>query len=49
MLAIKGGEPLNRKVFKEFSSIGEEEKQAVCEVLDSKVLSGFLGSPSPRF
>jgi dTDP-4-amino-4,6-dideoxygalactose transaminase/predicted dehydrogenase len=49
MLAIKGGTPTNTKNFQWKSSLGEEEKRAVAEVMDSKVLSGFFGSPGSGF
>jgi dTDP-4-amino-4,6-dideoxygalactose transaminase len=48
-LAIKGGTPLRRTPFPAYVTIGEEEKKAVMEVLDSKVLSDFLGVWSPKF
>lgn len=48
-LALLGGEPLNTRRFEWNSSIGEEEKRAVMEVLDSRVLSDFYGSPGDRF
>jgi dTDP-4-amino-4,6-dideoxygalactose transaminase len=48
-LALLGGEPITRKPFGPLSTIGQEEKQAVMEVLDSGVLSGFLASPGEGF
>ncbi len=48
-LAIKGGSPLRRTPFPTYVTIGEEEKKAVMAVLDSKVLSDFLGTWSPQF
>lgn len=48
-LAIFGGEPVRREPFPPYRTIGEEEKQAVLEVLDSGVLSQFLGAWSPDF
>jgi len=43
-LAIKGGKPVRTKLFPAQRLIGSEEKKAVMEVLDSGVLSRFLGS-----
>jgi perosamine synthetase len=48
-LAILGGEPVRKTQFPAYRTIGEEEKQAVMEVLDSGVLSQFLGTWSPDF
>src|SRR5262249_42882583 len=48
-LAIHGGTPVRSKPFPEYRTIGQEEKRAVSEVLDSGILSGFLGSWTPEF
>jgi dTDP-4-amino-4,6-dideoxygalactose transaminase len=48
-LAIHGGPPVRSKPFPEYRTIGQEEKRAVSEVLDSGILSGFLGSWTPEF
>ncbi|MFA4876147.1 MAG: DegT/DnrJ/EryC1/StrS family aminotransferase [Methanoregula sp.] len=48
-LAINGGEPVRKTPFPEYVTIGEEEKRAVNEVLDSTVLSKYLGTWSPDF
>jgi len=48
-LAIFGGEPVRREPFLRYNTIGEEEKQAVLDVLDSGVLSQFLGAWMPDF
>jgi perosamine synthetase len=48
-LAINGGEPVRKAPFPEYVTIGEEEKRGVMEVLDSTVLSNFLGTWSPEF
>jgi perosamine synthetase len=48
-LAIHGGEPIRKHPFPAYNTIGEEEKRAVMEVLDSAVLSKFLGTWSPEF
>ena len=48
-LAINGGPPVRTAPYPRYVTIGEEEKKAVLEVLDSAVLSGFLGSNSPEF
>lgn len=55
-LAVLGGDPVNDTAWPDSNTIGEEEKRAVMDVLDSGVLSGFraaagedfLGGPSVR-
>ncbi len=49
ILAINGGKPVRTKPFPLYVTIGDEEKRAVMEVLDSTVLSKFLGTWSPEF
>ena len=48
-LAINGGVPVRTQPFPTYRTIGEEEKTAVMEVLDSGILSKFLGTWSPDF
>ena len=48
-LAIRGGKPLRTRPYPNYNSIGEEEKRAVIEVMESGVLSGYLGTWSPQF
>ena len=48
-LAINGGKPIRQAPFPVYRTIGAEEKQAVMEVLDSGVLSQFLGAWSSDF
>lgn len=48
-LALMGGTPIRTAPFPPYVTIGEEEKRAVAEVLDSGELSGFLGTWSPQF
>jgi perosamine synthetase len=48
-LAIHGGKPIRQKPFAVYNTIGEEEKRAVMEVLDSGMLSKYLGTWSPEF
>lgn len=48
-LAINGGEPVRKTPFPEYITIGDEEKQAAIEVLDSTVLSKYLGTWSRDF
>lgn len=49
-LAIHGGQPINTKqLVWDHDSIGEEERDAVLEVLDSKMLSEFQGVHGPKF
>ena len=47
--ALLGGEPVTRKEFPAYNTIGPDEKREVMQVLDSGVLSAFLGSPEPGF
>lgn len=42
-LAIFGGEPVRKKLFPAYKFIGEEEKQGVVRVMESGVLSRYLG------
>ena len=49
VLAINGGQPVRERPFPPYNIIGAEEKKAVMEVLDSNVLSKFLGTWSPDF
>jgi dTDP-4-amino-4,6-dideoxygalactose transaminase len=48
-LAIHGGTPVRRRPFPSYRTIGEEERRAVLEVLDSGVLSQFVGVWGPDF
>jgi dTDP-4-amino-4,6-dideoxygalactose transaminase len=48
-LALLGGTPVRKHPFPDYVTIGVEEKRAVMEVLDSTVLSRFLGTWSPDF
>ena len=48
-LAILGGTPVIESPLPAYKSIGEAERKAVMEVLDSGCLSGFYGSPGPQF
>jgi perosamine synthetase len=48
-LAINGGTPVRKEPFPVYRTIGAEEKKVVMEVLDSGVLSQFLGTWSPEF
>ena len=48
-LALLGGEPVRSTPFATQNSIGEEEKHAVMAVLDSGVLSQFLGEHHSNF
>lgn len=42
-LAIHGGTPVRTRPFPAHRTIGQEEKEAVCRVVDSGVLSKYLG------
>ncbi len=48
-LAIFGGTPVLEGPLPAYPSIGEAEKAAVLEVMESGSLSGFYGSPGPEF
>lgn len=48
-LAINGGQPLRTHLFPAYNTIGEAEKKAVMEVLDSGNLSQYLGGWTPDF
>jgi perosamine synthetase len=48
-LAIKGGQRLRQQPLPVRRTMGEAEKQAVIEVMDSGELSGFFGSPGPQW
>lgn len=48
-LALHGGPAIRKTPFPEYRSIGAEEKMAAMAVLDSGVLSQFLGTWSPDF
>ncbi|MEG3618556.1 DegT/DnrJ/EryC1/StrS family aminotransferase [Magnetovibrio sp. PR-2] len=48
-LALLGGSPTVEGEFKLFKSVGQEERDAVCEVIDSGLLSGFYGSWCDEF
>jgi len=48
-LAINGGKPIREKPFPAYVTIRDEEKRAALEVLDSAVLSKYLGTWSPDF
>jgi len=48
-LALFGGSPVRAKPFLDQQTLGAEEKAAVMEVLDSGVLSQFLGEVGPEF
>jgi hypothetical protein len=47
--AILGGEKLRKIPLKPRTTIGSEEKKAVVEVMDSDVLSAFIGAPGEKF
>lgn len=48
-LAINGGKPVISKPLAPQQALGDEEKKLLMEVIDSKVLSGFLASPGEKF
>lgn len=48
-LAIAGGVAIRAQAFPVRQTMGDAEKRAVIEVMDSGVLSGFFGSPGPQW
>jgi len=48
-LAILGGKPVLQKPFPLYNSLGREEKRAVMEVMDKKVISDFIGRTGEKF
>jgi perosamine synthetase len=48
-LALLGGQPVRSRLFPAYRVIGEEEKAAAARVLDSGILSRFLGAWHPDF
>ena len=47
--AILGGNAVRRQAFPERTTMGEAEKKAVRDVMDSNVLSDFIGAPGDCF
>ncbi len=47
--ALLGGAPVREKPLETRTTMGEEEKKAAIEVLDSDVLSDFIGGPGKHF
>ena len=48
-LALHGGTPVRTHIFPAYRVIGEEEKAAAARVLESGILSRFLGAWHPDF
>ncbi|MEK9967327.1 MAG: aminotransferase class I/II-fold pyridoxal phosphate-dependent enzyme, partial [Rhodospirillaceae bacterium] len=48
-LALFGGTPVIGEPLEPFNRIGEAERAAVLEVVESGVLSGYVGAPGPEF
>ena len=48
-LAIRGGKPIRTKPFPAYITVGEQEKKAVCEVIDTGCLSKYLGAWHEQF
>jgi perosamine synthetase len=48
-LALLGGPPVRSKPFPAYKVMGEEEKVAACRVIESGILSRFLGAWHPDF
>ena len=48
-LALKGGRATRTQVFTARPTMGDAEKKAVMEVMESGELSGFFGSPCPQW
>ena len=49
VLAIHGGTPVIEKPFPPYRSLGDEEIDAANRVLQTGVLSAFIGAPGPFF
>ena len=47
-LAVRGGNPVRTFALPSYRTIGVEEKRAAMEVMESGVLSEFLGTWSPN-
>ena len=48
-LALLGGQPVRKEPWPRYNTIGDEEKRAVMEVMDSGVLSSFIAVWGPEF
>jgi len=48
-LAVHGGAPVRTKPFPAYVTVGTEEKEAVCRVIDSGILSRYLGAWHEQF
>ena len=48
-LALLGGQPIREKPFPAYRTLGDEEKSSILEVIDSGVLSAYLGSWHEKF
>ena len=48
-LALLGGQPIRKEPWPRYNTIGDEEKRAVMEVMDSGVLSNFIAVWGPEF
>jgi perosamine synthetase len=48
-LALLGGKPVREKPFPQHRTTGDEEKKIVMEVMDSGILSEFMGSNNKHF
>lgn len=48
-LAMFGGDPVRTKLFPAYNVIGEDEKRAVLDVLETGVLSKYIGAAHPDF
>ena len=49
LLAIHGGEPIRKNLFPKYKTICDEEKEAVSRVMDSGILSQYLGQWHQNF
>jgi len=48
-LALLGGTPVREKLFPAYRVIGEEEKEAVAQVIETGILSRYIGAQHPDF
>ena len=48
-LAVEGGKPFVNKKFDLGATYFKEEKEAVAQVIDSGIISGFVANSGPKF
>ena len=48
-LALLGGTPIRDRLFPAYSVLGVDERDAVSKVIDSQILSKYIGGHHPDF